>query len=71
MIFGPDVSSLYLSAFMIAIPALAFCGKILSIIRNLIKEDKPAVSWYPVLVVAIALTILVNHLIQKLFLVLC
>lgn len=58
LIFGPDVSSLCLSAFMIAIPALAFCGKILSIIRNQIKEDKPVVYWYPILVVAIALTVL-------------
>ncbi|KAH6772220.1 DHHC-type zinc finger family protein [Perilla frutescens var. hirtella] len=58
LIFGPDVSSLFLSAFLIATPALGFCAKILHIIRKRVAKDEPAVSWYPVLIVAIALTML-------------
>lgn len=59
--FGPDVSSLLLSAFLIAAPALAFCIKILFIIIHRVKEDKPVVSWYPILIVAVSLTILVSN----------
>ncbi|XP_057767388.1 probable protein S-acyltransferase 4 [Salvia miltiorrhiza] len=58
LVFGPDVSSLLLSALLIAAPALAFCVKVVFIIRDRVKEDKPAISWYPVLIVALALTIL-------------
>ncbi|KAI3446532.1 hypothetical protein Pfo_003197 [Paulownia fortunei] len=58
LIFGPDVASLFLSAFLIAGPALAFCIKILFIIRHRMRENKTAVPWYPVLIVAIVLTML-------------
>ncbi|KAG6424315.1 hypothetical protein SASPL_114730 [Salvia splendens] len=52
LVSGPDVSSLFLSAFLIAAPALGFC------IKAILKEDKPAVSCYPVRIVALVLTIL-------------
>ncbi|KAI3444254.1 hypothetical protein Pfo_000919 [Paulownia fortunei] len=58
LIFGPDVASLFLSTFLIAGPAIAFCIKILFIIRNQLRENKNAVPWYPVLIVAIVLTML-------------
>lgn len=63
LIFGPDVSSLFLSVFLIAGPALAFCIKILFIIKNRIKDNTTAAPWYPVLIVAIVLTVLVHILI--------
>ncbi|KZV22496.1 putative protein S-acyltransferase 4-like [Dorcoceras hygrometricum] len=58
LIFGPDVSSLFLSTFLILGPALAFCIKILLIIKHSIKEGKNANPWYPVLIVAVVLTML-------------
>ncbi|KAK6151387.1 hypothetical protein DH2020_014022 [Rehmannia glutinosa] len=58
LIFGPDVASLYLSTLLIAGPAFAFCIKILFIIRDRMKENKTVVPWYPVLIVAIVLTML-------------
>ncbi|XP_011079430.1 probable protein S-acyltransferase 4 [Sesamum indicum] len=58
LIFGPDVSSLFLSTFLIAGPALAFCIKISCIIRHRIRENKPALSWYSVMIVAIVLTMM-------------
>ncbi|XP_073034692.1 LOW QUALITY PROTEIN: probable protein S-acyltransferase 4 [Primulina eburnea] len=58
LIFGPDVSSLFLTAFLIVGPALAFCIKILLLIKHNIKEGKNANPWYPVLIVAIVLTLL-------------
>ncbi|KAK6120421.1 hypothetical protein DH2020_045835 [Rehmannia glutinosa] len=60
LVFGPDVSSLFLSTFLIAGPAIAFCIKILFTIRHQLRENKNAVPWYPVLVVAFVLTILVS-----------
>lgn len=64
LIFGPDVSSLFLSVFLIVAPALAFCIKIVLIIRKQIKEHQTAVQWYPVLTVVILLTVLVSNLSQ-------
>ncbi|XP_051148978.1 probable protein S-acyltransferase 4 [Andrographis paniculata] len=58
LIFGPDVSSLFLSVFLIAAPALAFCIKMLFIINQQIKHNQSAAPWYAVLVVALALTAL-------------
>lgn len=60
LIFGPDVASLFLSTFLIAGPAIAFCLKIVFTIRNQLRENKNAVPWYPVLIVAIVLTMLVS-----------
>lgn len=62
LIFGPDVASLFLSTFLIAGPSFAFCLKILIIIRDKLRENTNALPWYPVLVVAIVLTILVSKL---------
>ncbi|XP_057786183.1 probable protein S-acyltransferase 4 [Salvia miltiorrhiza] len=58
LIFGPDVASLYLSTFLIASPAVAFCIKIFLISRHRLKENQNVVPCYAVLVVAIVLTIL-------------
>ncbi|XP_042052067.1 probable protein S-acyltransferase 4 [Salvia splendens] len=58
LIFGPDVASLFLSTFMIASPAIAFCIKLFLISRHRLKENKNAVPWYAMLVVAIVLTVL-------------
>ncbi|PIN21116.1 DHHC-type Zn-finger protein [Handroanthus impetiginosus] len=58
LIFGPDASSLFLSAFLIIGPALGFCIKILIIIRHQMREHKSVVPWYPILIVAIVLTFL-------------
>ncbi|CAA0812893.1 Probable protein S-acyltransferase 4 [Striga hermonthica] len=58
LIFGPDVSSLFLSIFLIAGPAIGFCIKILFIIRNQLRENKNAFPWYSVLIVAVLLTVL-------------
>ena len=61
LIFGPDVASLFLSTFMIAGPAIAFCIKLFLISRHRLKENKNAVPWYAMLVVAIVLTVLVSN----------
>ncbi|KAL3534078.1 hypothetical protein ACH5RR_002539 [Cinchona calisaya] len=58
LIFGPDVSSLLLSTVLIAGPALLFCVKVYFIIRHHVKEGKPTISWYPVLVIGSLLTFL-------------
>ncbi|KAL3841119.1 hypothetical protein ACJIZ3_025710 [Penstemon smallii] len=58
LIFGPDASSLLLSTFLIAAPSLAFCIKIVFIITHPLKENKNVTPWYPILIVAIVLTIL-------------
>ncbi|CAN4118354.1 unnamed protein product [Withania somnifera] len=58
LIFGPDVSSLFLSALLIAGPALAFCIKISCVIRHRIKEHKDAGPWYPILVIGAVLAIM-------------
>ncbi|KAK4404683.1 putative protein S-acyltransferase 4 [Sesamum angolense] len=61
LIFGPDVASLFLSSFLIVSPAMAFCVKILSIIRHPLSENKDAVPWYPVIIVTIVLTMLTTY----------
>ena len=58
-IFGPDIASLFLSTFLIAGPAIAFCIKIC---YN-ISDGKAKDLWYVVLVVGSTLTILVCNLI--------
>ncbi|KAK9671290.1 hypothetical protein RND81_12G019500 [Saponaria officinalis] len=51
LVFGPDVGSLYLSTFLIAGPALAFCVKIF-------LKGKDDSKFYPVAAVGLFLTIL-------------
>ncbi|XP_009592264.1 putative protein S-acyltransferase 1 [Nicotiana tabacum] len=58
LIFGPDVSSLFLSTLLIAGPALAFCIKVSCVIRHRIKEHKDAGPWYPILGIGVVLTIM-------------
>ncbi|KAL2502054.1 putative protein S-acyltransferase 4 [Forsythia ovata] len=58
LIFGPDVASLFLSTFLIAVPTIAFCVRVLLIIKQRIKENKDAIPWYSVLTVGIVLTVL-------------
>ncbi|XP_022888012.1 probable protein S-acyltransferase 3 [Olea europaea var. sylvestris] len=58
LIFGPDVASLFLSTFLVAGPAIAFCIRIFLIIRQRIIENKDAIPWYSVLTVGIVLTVL-------------
>ncbi|GFY84636.1 DHHC-type zinc finger family protein [Actinidia rufa] len=53
-IFGPDIASLFMSTFLIAGPAIAFCIKIC---YN-ISDGKAKELWYVVLVVGSILTIL-------------
>lgn len=54
IIFGPDGASLFLTTLLIGCPAIAFCIKMLM----MIKEDDPLFE-YPVLIGGILLTILV------------
>lgn len=58
MIFGPDVASLFLSVLLVAGPAVAFCIKIYNVIQKHNNVGKNTGLWYPVLVVAITLTVL-------------
>lgn len=58
LVFGPDVASLFLSTLLIVGPSIAFCVKILFITRQQLRENKNAVPWYAVLVVAIVLIML-------------
>ncbi|XP_060177651.1 probable protein S-acyltransferase 4 isoform X2 [Lycium barbarum] len=58
LIFGPDVSSLFLSTLLIAGPALAFCIKVSCVIKHRFKEHKDAGPWYPILVIGAVLTIM-------------
>ncbi|KAH9602301.1 hypothetical protein KSS87_012979 [Heliosperma pusillum] len=51
LIFGPDVGSLYLSSFLIAGPALAFCVK-------MFLKGKDDSKFYPIAAVGLVLTIL-------------
>lgn len=60
LVFGPDVASLFLTTFLIAGPAIAFCVKIYLKIKKtdgLIHD-----YWFPVLIVGLVLTVLVNTL---------
>lgn len=67
LIFGPEAASLFLSTFLVAGPAIAFCIRILYIIKLRIKENENATPWYSLFFVGIALTVLVSKLSQKLF----
>ena len=58
MIFGPDVSSLFLSICLIACPAVAFCIKIFLKVYNV--EPPGNAHWYPVLFGGLSLTFLVS-----------
>lgn len=58
LVFGPDVASLLLSTVLIAGPAISFCIKIYSTIRNRISEGKNVSSWYTVLAIGLLITIL-------------
>jgi len=58
LIFGPEAASLFLSTFLIAGPAIAFCIKILYIIKLRIKENENATPWYSLFFVGITLTVL-------------
>ncbi|XP_050939948.1 probable protein S-acyltransferase 4 isoform X1 [Cucumis melo] len=73
LIFGPDVSSLFLSICLIAVPAVAFCIKIVLKIH----DEKPPgnTRWFPVLFGGLSLTILeitcqVNYVQDLMFLLL-
>ena len=60
LVFGPDVASLFLTTFLIAGPAIAFCVKVyLRIKHGKAGEDT---HWIPVLIVGSVLTVLVNTL---------
>ncbi|KAF7819188.1 putative protein S-acyltransferase 4 [Senna tora] len=56
LVFGPDVSSLFLTSILVAGPAIAFC------VRTYVKindaETHSGAFWYPVLITGLILTIL-------------
>ncbi|XP_027352361.1 probable protein S-acyltransferase 4 isoform X1 [Abrus precatorius] len=54
LVFGPDVASLFLTSFLIAGPAIAFCVKIYLKIKKGPGND----HWCPVLIVGAVLTVL-------------
>ncbi|KAM7271094.1 hypothetical protein ACFE04_030308 [Oxalis oulophora] len=56
LIFGPDVGSIFLSALLIAAPAVAFCVRIYHKIND--KHTINPAHWYPVLAVGVFLTVL-------------
>ncbi|KAL8037098.1 hypothetical protein ABFX02_11G017300 [Erythranthe guttata] len=58
LVFGPDVSPLFFSTFLIVGPAFAFCVKISFIIKHRTNRNETALPWCYVLTVAILLTIL-------------
>ena len=58
VIFGPDVASLFLTTFLIAAPAIAFCVKLYLLIKK--NDDLSHEFWFPVVVVGGVLTVLVN-----------
>ncbi|KAL1352225.1 hypothetical protein AAHE18_06G151500 [Arachis hypogaea] len=66
LVFGPDVASLFLTTFLIAGPAIAFCIKIYLRIRQG-NGDNDA-QWVPVLAVGSALTVLASCMQDLLFL---
>ncbi|KAJ8759708.1 hypothetical protein K2173_009809 [Erythroxylum novogranatense] len=55
LIFGPDVSSLLLSTFLICAPAITFCIKMSLKIAD--KDTKHPERWYPILIIGLILTI--------------
>lgn len=56
LVFGPDVASVFLTTFLIAGPAIAFCVKIYLKIKNASNHIHD--NWYPVLIVGSVLTVL-------------
>lgn len=63
LVFGPDVASLTLSVLLIAVPAMAFCIKVYAKLQHVSDVTKTEDSiWYPVLIVASLLTVLVSTL---------
>lgn len=58
LVFGPDVASLFLTTFLIAGPAIAFCIKIY--LKT--KKASDDALWFPVLIVGLFLTVMVNTL---------
>ncbi|XP_027914535.1 probable protein S-acyltransferase 4 isoform X2 [Vigna unguiculata] len=56
VIFGPDVASLFLTTFLIAAPAIAFCVKLYLLIKK--NDDLSHEFWFPVVVVGGVLTVL-------------
>ncbi|KAF5750336.1 DHHC-type zinc finger family protein putative isoform 1 [Tripterygium wilfordii] len=56
LIFGPDAASLFLTLLLIAVPAMVFCIKIYCKIHD--KLTRHPGSWYPVLFVGAALTVM-------------
>ncbi|OAY41094.1 probable protein S-acyltransferase 4 isoform X1 [Manihot esculenta] len=56
LIFGPDVASMFLSALLIAGPAVAFCIK--TYFKLVDNNTEHPEHWYPVLIVGSILTIL-------------
>ncbi|XP_047166339.1 probable protein S-acyltransferase 4 isoform X1 [Vigna umbellata] len=56
VIFGPDVASLFLTTFLIAAPAIAFCLKLYFQIKK--NDELSHEFWFPVVVVGAVLTFL-------------
>ncbi|RDX75462.1 putative protein S-acyltransferase 4, partial [Mucuna pruriens] len=56
LVFGPDVGSLFLTTFLIAGPAIAFCVKIY--LKTKKASDHIHNQWFPVLIVGSVLTVL-------------
>ncbi|XP_050374299.1 LOW QUALITY PROTEIN: probable protein S-acyltransferase 4 [Argentina anserina] len=56
LIFGPDVASLTMSVFLVAVPATAFCIKVYFKLQHVTKKEDSI--WYPVLIVGSLLTAL-------------
>ncbi|KAK7336372.1 hypothetical protein VNO77_16911 [Canavalia gladiata] len=54
LVFGPDVTSLFLTVFLIAGPAIAFCVKIYLKVKKASDHD----YWFPVLIAGSILTVL-------------
>ncbi|KAK9156546.1 hypothetical protein Scep_003120 [Stephania cephalantha] len=54
LIFGPDASSIFLTAFLIGGPAITFCTQV---ILNIRRHHDRLLGYYPVLIAAIVLTI--------------
>lgn len=62
LVFGPDVASLFLTTFLIAAPAIAFCVKMYLKAKHEKANNGDHLFWCPVVIVGSVLTILVNTL---------
>jgi hypothetical protein len=60
LVFGPDVASLFLTTFLIAAPAIAFCVKMYLKAKHEKANNGDHLFWCPVVIVGSILTILVN-----------